>query len=243
MKISLLLLHDARVINFSICYPRSLLLESGRTEKDLRVAALAEAGIMSTALKRCLHRGRDFVLVNAAGNNHCDAFDSWWIPAITDEEIKSRCLVVGASKMKTEGPIARNDLSPAESTPYEMCAFSNDGPRVDLIAPGYKIYSCIETRDGQSEYQYLSGSSLSSAYVTAACAALWAYYPALSGADIKSLLLETSDVPVSGSDLGMLNLRSAFGNLAQGQLPAHEQLHLPEILDAYRTLGEQPPKN
>jgi len=100
----------------------------------------------------------------------------------------------------------------------DLAAFSNYGfNTVDLGAPGVAIYS---TYMGNG-YEYFTGTSAAAPYATAAAALVWAVNPSLSYADIKRLVLETTD-PVNalqGKTLtgGRLNVARALQNSpAQG---------------------------
>lgn len=240
LKIGVMLKNGARVINFSIGYNRDTFFEYGFTADDIRRFVISQAESMTQYLNAYLERGWDFVLVKSAGNNGIDAFDNWWATAITDEAVKSRIVVVGAAGMNSEADVPVDSSAAGTSGAgsgsfiYAKMDRSNDGPRVDVVAPGCEIFSCIQDEHGRSVYEPHSGTSMAAPFVTAACAALWAYYPSLSGADIKTLLIETADIPVSGFDAKMIDLQAAFGGFAEGELDRHAQMSLQEILEAYR---------
>jgi thermitase len=71
-----------------------------------------------------------------------------------------------------------------------LASTSNTGVgKVDLAAPGVKIYSTYN--DG--EYRYLSGTSMASPQVAGVAALLLSVRPGLSPADLKRLLVESVD--------------------------------------------------
>ena len=70
--------------------------------------------------------------------------------------------------------------------------FSNYGPKtVDITAPGSSVYSTIRN----NKYFYMSGTSVASAIVSGVAAEVWSNNPELTGAQIKSILLQ-SVIPV-----------------------------------------------
>ena len=95
--------------------------------------------------------------------------------------------------------------------------FSNHGEvSVDLAAPGVSVYSCLP---GHS-YGYLSGTSMASPHVTGAAALIWGSHPDAGPAEIKQVLLDSTD-PVAAltgrmRTGGRLNVASAFGACESG---------------------------
>jgi subtilisin family serine protease len=111
-----------------------------------------------------------------------------------------------------------------------LASFSNYGSTtVDLGAPGVAIYSTSLN----NSYDYFTGTSAAAPYVTGSAALLWAANPSIGYADIKRLLLETTDpIPsLQGKTLtgGRLNVGRALqnspaqgGNLLEGASPLPE---------------------
>ena len=67
--------------------------------------------------------------------------------------------------------------------------FSNYGQsQVDLFAPGVSIYATTPGDD----YQYLQGTSMAAPVVAGVAAMVRSYYPALSAAQVKDLLMSTT---------------------------------------------------
>lgn len=106
-----------------------------------------------------------------------------------------------------------------------LAAFSNYGAtNVDLAAPGVAIPSTLPTYVTAAmtadkipaNYGSLNGTSMATPHVSGACALLWSLYPAISGADVKQLLLSMADpIPaMSGKAVsqGRLNVRRLFTN-------------------------------
>ena len=92
--------------------------------------------------------------------------------------------------------------------------FSNYGKEVDLAAPGEGVFTAWEGED----YVNFSGTSVSTAIVSAALAAEWSRHPNLSAAEVEQLLLDYANEsekpgfdPLAGNgilSLGRLENRS-----------------------------------
>lgn len=218
LRIDLMLKNGAKVINFSLGNK----VDAFSSTEEYRISAIQAAEWITPHLRRLLENGKDFILVKSAGNNgrnpmFSDAGYGWWISAVSDPELKSRIVVVGAAELDNGG--------------FSITDFSNRGSRVDVMAPGKNIYSCVNYIGPEGKYyDKMDGTSMAAPFVTAACAALWEYYPSLSGADIKTLLVRTADIPVSGISARMINLYSAFGGYPEGAVSNHDRLSLQAIL-------------
>lgn len=91
----------------------------------------------------------------------------------------------------------------ATGSTQQLAYYSNYGTSVDIAAPGgdvtiggdsggiYSTYSTLVS--GGSEYKYLQGTSMAAPVVTGALGLLAANKPALTGAELKSLLFSTAD--------------------------------------------------
>jgi subtilisin family serine protease len=91
----------------------------------------------------------------------------------------------------------------------EMSSFSCYGPMsVDLGAPGSDILSC---KPG-NQYQYMSGTSMSTPHVSGACALVWSTCSFASHLEIKDIILQTVDPTLPGLCVsgGRLNLYNAL---------------------------------
>lgn len=124
---------------------------------------------------------------------------SHFLNTIEDPIIKDRVIVVGAV-----GIDAKNAT---DSTPkYVSTKFSNLGDRVDLVAPGQKIYGC-----NANSYGTLggSGTSFAAPHVSGTAGLVFACDPTLSGPEVKEILLSTA----TGS--------YAHGNASSGMVNAN----------------------
>jgi len=80
----------------------------------------------------------------------------------------------------------------------EVPFFSNNGPEVDLAAPGLDIVSTVI----DNQYAYMSGTSMAAPHVSALAALLQATSPKpLAASDLRALLTSTAaDIEVRGKD-------------------------------------------
>jgi len=85
---------------------------------------------------------------------------------------------------------------------------------VHLGAPGQDIVSCWNGSD--SDYRYLSGTSMGTPHVVGVCALVWAHYPGDTYLQIKNRVLAGTDrLPsLAGKCVtgGRLNLQMALGS-------------------------------
>jgi subtilisin family serine protease len=151
---------------------------------------------------------KDVLLVHAAGN---DASNNDLVGNYPNDSNStgSNWLEIGASSY--------------EASPMKIADFSNYGKNgVDLFAPGHMIYSTYH----HSGYGAISGTSMASPVVAGVAAYVRSYYPSLSAAQVKEVLMKSttnitdaqkipgtkdvksvSDVSVSG---GIVNLYKAL---------------------------------
>ena len=142
----------------------------------------------------------DVLIVNAAGNSSANIDPGMKKTFITDEdggkEIVSNFLTVGSSS--------------SEYNQEQISVFSNYGMvNVDLFAPGDKIWSTIPDKD----FDYHSGTSMAAPNASGVAAVLRSYFPRLSAAEVKRVLMN------SGMPL--------FDRI---KLPGTEKLSKPEIV-------------
>lgn len=169
-------------------------------------------------LKKALSKGFEFILVCAAGNDGgINARYSSPMNAITDTDIKSRIIVVGAiGNLGKDGNRHKG---------YEIASFSNVGNRVDVVAPGDMIYSTVPVAldtdgnaDGfantyvQNGNTYLwSGTSMAAPHVAGVAAMVWSINPNLTGIQVKDFIKTTADRPIphNGISYSILNAENA----------------------------------
>lgn len=116
------------------------------------------------------------LLVQAAGNDgsNIDTAANYPSPRYMDGTTIPNVITVGASARPG------NDL---------VASFSNYGQKtVDVFAPGRDIYSTVPG----SKYENNSGTSMASPVVTGVAAVLKSYFPKLTYADIKRIILQSA---------------------------------------------------
>ena len=120
----------------------------------------------------------DVLIVNAAGNEGLDLDQNMVYP--NDQtpqnpvEISNNVLTVGALNYKYGSGL--------------VAGFSNFGKKnVDVFAPGTKIWSTTPN----NEYEYLQGTSMAAPAVAGVAAVIRSYYPKLSAAQVKDIIMKS----------------------------------------------------
>jgi subtilisin len=195
-----LVAQDVHVINYSMGYIPEIWLEAMDDVQgftcDLYYRESAE--FCGIALTHLLKKGHDFVLVCAAGNNDWDANYGSVFTYITEPAVRARIVVVGAAGVNSRGE-------------YYQADWSATGPRIDVLAPGVGVYSTLPGGD----YDLWDGTSMAAPHVTGVCASVWAIAPKLTGAEVKSIVVETANIPVRGGDANMINMEAAMEEAAK----------------------------
>ena len=124
---------------------------------------------------------------------------SHFLNTIEDSMIKDRVIVVGAVGIDAKNA---TDRTPQ----YVSTKFSNLGDRVDLVAPGQKIYGCNANGYGTLGG---SGTSFAAPHVSGTAGLVFACDPTLTGPEVKEILLSTA----TGS--------YAHGNASSGMVNAN----------------------
>ena len=177
---------NCRVINVSmgLAYPSA-------------AASQECARILTPYLSKLLDKNYDFLIVQAAGNDSIDATLNGIFCGITDEEVSKHIIVVGA--VGTNGSGQDDFLGLFENRifkGYNFADFSNYGSRVDVVAPGIKIYSTVpgnEYQDMLNDIASWSGTSMAAPHVTGVAADCFAVNPSLSAEQVKKIIVGTSD--------------------------------------------------
>jgi subtilisin family serine protease len=133
-----------------------------------------QKGAVDEAVRYAESKG--VLLVHAAGNEgeHIGRKPSFPTPFYTTGGKANLWIEVGASSWKGGDKLA------AEFSNY-------DAERVDLFAPGVDIYSTVP-----GGYERLSGTSMAAPVVTGVAALLMSYFPELTAADVKRVLLASA---------------------------------------------------
>ena len=125
------------------------------------------------------------------------------------EGVADRVIVVGALGID-------ESASTLFETRYQYEAYSNVGSRVDIVAPGSSIYSCVV-----DEYDTKSGTSMAAPHVAGVAGLVFAANPDLTGAEVKRIVLASTEG------------RFYHGAYYSGMLNAEKA-----VRNALRTLGE-----
>lgn len=127
-------------------------------------------------------------------NNFLNMMDS---PAV-----KERIIVVGSIGINYEKSTTTNTI-------YKYSDFSNVGDRVDIVAPGEQIYSCMN-----NGYKALDGTSMAAPHVSGVAGLIFACNPNLSGPEVKNILLQstTGTYYYNGGHSGLLNAKMSVIN-------------------------------
>lgn len=133
------------------------------------------ADIISRFLERMIDKNYDFIIVTSAGNwgygtTFMAKYNSY-LNCIENKKVKSRIITVASMDVN-----------------YSVSNFSNYGDRVDVIAPGGDIYSCMPNNN----YGYMSGTSMATPHVTGTAGMLFAVNPSLNGAQVKTIIKNTT---------------------------------------------------
>ena len=178
-----------------------------------------QKGVIDEAVRYAESKG--VLLVHAAGNDGEDVGEnpSFPTPFYTGGGRSPAWVEVGASSWKGLDSLAAE--------------FSNYGrTQVDLFAPGVDIYSTIPG----NEYERNSGTSMAAPVTTGVAALVMAYYPTLTAAQVRQVLLQsvtnrgTQEVVRPGDAGGSVT----FGALSAtgGVVNAFEALRLAERMSA-----------
>jgi cell wall-associated protease len=121
----------------------------------------------------------DVLIIAAAGNESC--------------RIGGPCGISGQSFAETwYHPCSYENVLCVVASTHEdkLAGFSNRGASVDLVAPGWGIFST--SKSGNSRYSYFSGTSVATPLVTSAAAIIWSLYPQLKADDVISVLRKSA---------------------------------------------------
>ncbi len=123
---------------------------------------------------------KDVLLVHAAGNDskNIDRGDNFPTALLGNNTRADHMITVGASG---DSSIKSGMIAP----------FTNYGKStVHVLAPGVKIYNTVPTGN---RYAYLEGTSMAAPVVSGIAALIRGYYPQLSAAEVKKILMESAD--------------------------------------------------
>ncbi len=170
-------------------------------------------------LKGKLSGGYDFVIAAAAGNSDGrNAAEVSIFNAVTDQEVASRIIVVGAVNKYDEANLGKrvDEYGLRDLENYRF----NYGDRIDVAAPGADIMSCVPpgctaeaVRGTAPEYASMTGTSMAAPHAAGTAALVWAANRNLTGAQVKRLILDTADIRLAND--GRIKMINAAGAVAR----------------------------
>lgn len=138
---------------------------------------------------------------------------------ISNQEVKNRIIVVGAAKSlgtHKEGGFLWFGRKTVHNG-YSIASFSQCGKRVDILAPGVDIYSCVK-----NGYSSKSGTSMAAPHVSGVASLLFSVNPNLSADDVKSIICDTAVGSYGNENYGLLNAKNAV-QTALNYIPSSDQ--------------------
>lgn len=159
-------------------------------------------GVMlaSYVMASMLSKGHDFIAVQAAGNGNSaaqavDARNSSYYAGIS----KSNCFK-GFYKVSVDDILGHIIIVGSAANSYNgkftLASTSNQGPEVEIAAPGANIYSTVTYG-----YGYMSGTSMAAPFVTGVAGLILSISPKLTGKQVKEIILNNTS-RVAAADYG-----------------------------------------
>ncbi|HBK83342.1 MAG TPA: peptidase S8, partial [Flavobacterium sp.] len=144
---------------------------------------------------------KDVLVIFAAGNDskNLDVVNKYPSDSYNGApEISNNVLLVGALN--------------ATYSSYMVAPFSNYGKKnVDVFAPGMQIYATVPN----NKYKFLQGTSMASPNVAGVAALIRSYYPKLTAAQVKQIIIE-SGTPLKNTILvGEEQKKSSFSEISK----------------------------
>lgn len=138
------------------------------------------------------------------------------LSGITNEEVKKHIIVVGAVKnLGTYKEGAFLGLGGRKvHKGYQIAAFSQCGERVDVLAPGVKIYSTVKN-GYEDQYEvdggtaFWGGTSMASPHVAGVAAMIFSVNPGIKGEKVREIIKNSSVGKYGQEGYGMLNAGNA----------------------------------
>lgn len=223
-----------KVINFSLGNNEKELtrlsqMDESKAQKEINKLGENASEKMSKLLTKAFEEGRDFIVVQSAGNGNenglgVDAKYSGLFSSI----MESNCYDKHYNVSK-EDILNRIIIVTSSDNGYNVYKSANGGTQVDIAAPGVLIYSTvagIEEKDGSGavviaknqKYGFMTGTSMAAPFVTGVAGLVWSINSEFSGAEVKEFIckeysdtiwVKDNDLSPTTGDFKMLNAKLA----------------------------------
>jgi thermitase len=213
-----------------------------------------ECGILedddiANAIVYAADRGANIISMSFGSSN----VSSTILQSIIYAKSKGAILVASAgnesANRKTYPAAYENVISVSASTnANKKASFSQYGDWIDIIAPGYDIYSTVPRSGGYlsspSGYKMLSGTSMAAPFIAGVAALLKSANPTLSPLDIENIIKASSDFP-DEQDLyfgcGIIDANKALlmanSAVAKGSFTSPKEYEM--YIDRFKVTGTQ----
>ena len=149
---------------------------------------------------------------NSQATVSCNEVDAKYNNAFSysrDSRVQERVIVVGA----IEKPVGNTGT-------YNVANFSNTGSRVNILAPGYEILSCMISGMG-ADYDYKQGTSMAAPHVSGVAGLAWNVNPDISAPELKDIILNNYQVTIDG--YAVLNAADVIAAVVQYKAPEEDE--------------------
>ncbi|MDE6743031.1 MAG: S8 family peptidase, partial [Lachnospiraceae bacterium] len=146
--------------------------------------------------------------LNSQATISCNEVDATYTNVFSyswDPRIRNRVIVVGA----IEKPVGT-------TVSYNVATYSNIGNRVDILAPGDQILSCMISGMGQ-DYDYKTGTSMAAPHVSGVAGLAYSVNPDISAPELKDIIVNNYQMPIDGC--GVLNAADVIDAVVQYETP------------------------
>ena len=156
----------------------------------------------SEVIGRLLEKEHDFLVVQSAGNGAknkgesreglehsylgIDAINNKYFSSITEQHCYS------SNKVSSKAIMDRVIIVTACKKDYSLPAFANGGKKVDIVAPGFGVYSTLSN----NQYDDGSGTSLSAPIVAGIAKLVWSINPTFKADQVKNIVCTSYDTSV-----------------------------------------------
>ena len=219
----------AKAVNLSIGYSKESSGGSNPYLTPFSESFLAQtAGPCAVGMDALLEQGREFVVVQSAGNGTIDT--RLGKNVYRSDDAVQNGLYCSIKTTRTYGTLSAADvqnvydriivagaIQNVSNTASGICMYmwerSNGGERVDIYAPGVSVYSCIpdmknpeNTNDTTIyKYGYMSGTSQAAPIVTSVAGLCFAINPNLTGAQVKAIICDDANSELTAHDYSLVN--------------------------------------